>query len=75
MQQLEADIIAKAIRNLTRTPIGYKEEFVSAICKGMLLRDQFFNVKRFRTIALDVLPPGWPNQVDAHYDQNKTSNK
>jgi len=71
MKQMEADAIAKAIRNRTKVPIGYKTELVDAFCAVMVEQDQFFNVKRFRDFALMELDPGWPNQVDAHYKKDR----
>lgn len=73
MKAGEAIILAKIIRNLIHTPMGYKTEFVNAICKEMIKVDQFFNVKQFRTIALDHFPKGWPNNMDGPDDQDETS--
>ena len=63
MKEYERIALAKCIRNLVHVPIGYKEEFVYAICKSMQETDQFFNTKQFKSIALDTLPEGWPNRV------------
>jgi len=60
MKQYEADAIAKGIRNQLKIPIGYKTELVDIICKVITDKDQFFNRKRFRDIALLTLPEGWP---------------
>ena len=59
MIQLEADIIAKAIRNSSKT-LKDKKEISEMIIKEMFIRDQFFNSKRFLTLAVQELPEGWP---------------
>jgi len=64
MKQAEADAVAKRIRNHTTIPIGYKEELVNAICYALTEQDQFFNIKRFKDMALMEFPEGWPNKMD-----------
>lgn len=71
MIQKDCILVAKCIRGLIKVPIGYKAEFVSALCKVLREEDYFFNEKKFRTIALDTLPKGWPNQVDGYYDKDE----
>jgi len=63
MLQLEADIVAKAIRNSSKT-LKDKKEIANVIVNEMLKRDQFFNWKRFNNLALHEFPEGWPNRVD-----------
>lgn len=64
INQLEGTLIAKAIRNLTDVPQGYKEEFMRALLPLFRERIPFFNEKQFRNIILDTLPRGWPNRMD-----------
>ena len=54
MKQEEADIIAKMVRNLD-CELWQREEFINSVCKELYNRDQFFNVKRFKTIASQEL--------------------
>ena len=63
MKQIEADMIAEMIRNLD-CPLDQKKNYIDAVCVEMFKIDQFFNTKRFRTIASQVLDEGWPNNVD-----------
>ena len=56
MKQLEADIIAKGIRNL-ECDLSMKQSCINFICKEMLKVDQFFNERRFITLASQELPP------------------
>jgi hypothetical protein len=65
MKQLEADIIAKAIRN-SEISLGEKADICKMICSEMLKQDQFFNQKRFMSLAILELDKGWPNQVDRY---------
>lgn len=66
MKQYEADAIAKSIRNC-RSSLEDKKDIVDMICDEMLKIDQFFNVKRFRDVAIQKLPDGWPNKMDKIY--------
>ena len=63
MQQREADIIAKAIRNSSKT-LKDKKEIANVIISEMLKIDQFFNWKRFNNLAIHEFPEGWPNYMD-----------
>ena len=55
MQQQEADIIAKGIRNL-ECDLELKQKCIKFICTEMHNLNQFFNTKRFTTIASQTLP-------------------
>ena len=63
MKQKEADIIAKAIRNSSKT-LKDKKEIANVIISEMLKIDQFFNYKRFNNLAIHEFPEGWPNRID-----------
>ena len=63
MQQREADIVAKAIRNSSKT-LKDKKEIANVIISEMLKIDQFFNWKRFNNLAIHEFPEGWPNNMD-----------
>ena len=63
MKQYEADVIAKGIRNLT-CPLSDKIDCIKFICTEMYNLDQFFNVKRFQTIAEQELPKDFYNKRD-----------
>ena len=63
MQQREADIVAKAIRNSSKT-LKDKKEIANVIISEMLKIDQFFNWKRFNNLAIHEFPEGWPDHMD-----------
>jgi hypothetical protein len=63
MKQYEADLIAKGIRNLT-CPLSDKIDCIKFICTEMYNLDQFFNVKRFQTIAEQELPKDFYKKND-----------
>lgn len=63
MKQIEADLIAKGIRNLDVSPED-KKRCVNFICEHITQLDQFFNTKRFRDIALDFLPKDFYKKND-----------
>ena len=63
MLQKEADIVAKAIRNSSKT-LKDKKEIADVIISEMLKIDQFFNWKRFNNLAIHEFPEGWPNRCD-----------
>jgi hypothetical protein len=63
MKQIEADLIAKAIRNC-RSSLEDKKDITDTICREILYRDQFFNTKRFRNLAIHTLPEGWPDRME-----------
>lgn len=63
MKQREADLVAKSIRNC-RSSLEDKKDIVDMICEELLKEDQFFNTKRFRDIAIQKFPDGWPNRMD-----------
>lgn len=63
MKERELLRIAKTIRNM-KGPQGFKDDFAEAIAEAMVEEDQFFNSKKFLTLAKDVLPEGWPNRMD-----------
>ena len=63
MKQIEADVIAKMIRNL-ECPLDQKKNYIDSVCYEMMKRDQFFNTNRFRTVASQVLDEGWPDHVE-----------
>ena len=63
MLQKEADIVAKAIRNSSKT-LKDKKEIADVIISEMLKIDQFFNYKRFNNLAIHEFPEGWPNRMD-----------
>jgi len=50
MKQLEADFIAKMIRNLD-VDLEVKKELAETIGSGLFHMDQFFNLKRFKNLA------------------------
>jgi len=60
MIESEADIIAKILRNNTNIPYPAKVEVVRDIIKAFMERNQFFNHVRFKDLALQTLPEGWP---------------
>lgn len=63
MKQYEADIIAKGIRNLT-CPLSDKMDCIKFICTEMYNLDQFFNTKRFETLAIQELPKDFYSKKD-----------
>ena len=63
MKQIEADLIAKGIRNLD-VSLEDKKRCVNFICEHITQLDQFFNTKRFHDIALSFLPKDFYNKSD-----------
>lgn len=68
----EADMIAKILRNREDIPLPAKAAFVNDMIYCFMGRNQFFNHVRFRELALQTLPEGWPNRVDQFYKQEET---
>ena len=64
MNQLEAILIAKTIRNMVDAPLGYKNEFMRAFLPLLRERVPFFDEKRFVNVASETFTEGWPNRMD-----------
>ena len=69
MKEKEADIIAKMVRNL-ECPLPQKINYINSVCYELNKLDQFFNTKRFKTIAMQELDKGWPNHVELEWTAN-----
>lgn len=63
MTQKEMDLIAKMIRNCDWS-LEQKEHLVRKINQAMLRENQFWDHVRFKRVAVQGLPDGWPNRVD-----------
>jgi len=55
MQPIDGLLVAKAIRNMLDTPMGYKEELVRGLIPVLTQRIAFFDHKRFKEVALSSL--------------------
>ena len=67
MLQREADVVAKAIRNL-RVPLNVKHDITDFIVYNMLKADQFFNHKRFRELAVLTLEDNYNNLTGFNHE-------
>lgn len=72
INQRDADVIAKAIRNNIDLSASQKEGVAIDIANYLLrYRNQFFNKTRFVNMCKETFPDGWPNQVDRKWKELK----